>query len=89
MGIWEIIVGAVALLLAVVIIIMVILQQGHQQGMGAVTGGADSFLSKGKARTVDAMLAKVTKFVAILFFVVVIALNAISFFVYSGTAVSA
>ncbi|MGN0538110.1 MAG: preprotein translocase subunit SecG [Acutalibacteraceae bacterium] len=82
MGLWEIILGALVLLIAVFIIITVILQEGHQQGIGTVTGGADSFLSKGKARTADAMLAKLTKFVAILFFFAVIAVNIISYFVY-------
>lgn len=82
MGLWEIILGALVLVIALFIIITVILQEGHQQGIGAVTGGADSFLSKGKARTVDAMLAKLTKFVAILFFLAVIAVNIISYFVY-------
>ncbi len=82
MGLWEIIIGALVLVIALFIIITVILQEGHQQGVGAVMGGADSFLSKGKARTADAMLAKVTKFVAILFFLAVIAVNIISYFVY-------
>lgn len=82
MGLWEIIVGAVVLVVAVLIIITVILQEGHQQGIGAVTGGADSFLSKGKARTADAMLAKLTRVIAIVFFLAVIAVNVISYFVY-------
>lgn len=82
MGLWEIILGVLVLVIALFIIITVILQEGHQQGIGTVTGGADSFLSKGKARTADAMLAKLTKFVAILFFLAVIAVNIISYFVY-------
>lgn len=86
MGLWEIVIGSVALVIAIVIIFMVILQEGHQKGIGAVTGGADSFLSKGKARTVDTMLAKVTKYAAILFFLVIIALNAISYFVYGSSS---
>ena len=40
MSIWEIVLGAVLLLLAVVIVIIIMLQEGHQQGMGAVMGGS-------------------------------------------------
>ncbi|MGN0470291.1 MAG: preprotein translocase subunit SecG [Acutalibacteraceae bacterium] len=86
MGIWEIVVGAVVLLLAVIMIIVIILQEGHDAGLGTVTGGADSFMGKGKARTADAVFAKVTKYCAIAFFVVVVLLNALSYFGLTGKA---
>ena len=85
MGIWEIVVGAFVLVLSIVMIILIILQEGHQAGLGAVTGGADSFLSRGKARTADAIFAKITKYCAIVFFLLVVALNAIAFFGGSNT----
>lgn len=80
MGVWEIIIGALVLLLSVVMIIVIILQEGHDAGLGTITGGADSFAKRGKAKTADAMFAKITKFVAIGFFVFVVVLNAISYF---------
>ena len=80
MGVWEIVVGAVVLVLSIIMIILIILQEGHQAGLGAVTGGADSFLSRGKARTADALFARITKYCAVLFFILVIVLNAIAFF---------
>ena len=73
MEIAEIIVGAIVLLLSIVIIAVVLLQEGRRQGIsGAISGGADTFLSKNKARTVDAFLAKWTKVIAIAFFVLVL-----------------
>ncbi|MBQ8134016.1 MAG: preprotein translocase subunit SecG [Clostridia bacterium] len=84
MGIWEIVVGALVLLLSIIMIIVIILQEGHQAGLGAVTGGADSFLSRGKARTADAIFARVTRFCAILFFILVVLLNALAFFNLRG-----
>ena len=80
MGVWEIIIGAIVLLLSVVMIIVIILQEGHDAGLGTITGGADSFAKRGKAKTADAMFAKITKFVAVGFFVFVVVLNAISYF---------
>ena len=84
MGIWQIIVGIVVLILSVLMIIVIILQEGHDAGLGTITGGADSFTKRGKAKTADAMFAKVTKFCAILFFVFVVVLNALSYFGLTG-----
>lgn len=79
MQIAEIIVGALVLLLSIVIIVIILLQEGHRQGIsGAISGGADTFLSKNKARTVDAFLGRWTKYIAIAFFVLIVVANFIS-----------
>lgn len=58
----EIILGILVILVSLFIIAVVILQQGHRAGInGAISGGADTFLSKNKARTFDATLARLTK----------------------------
>ena len=77
----EIVLGIVLLLFAIAIIIVVLLQEGSQINLGVVTGGADTFLSKNKARSVDAFLARWTKVIAIGFFVLVIVTNIIMYFV--------
>ncbi len=76
---WEIILGILMLLVSVVIIAIILLQQGHRAGVnGAISGGADTFLSKNKARTVNAKLARLTKYIAIVFFVLALVANIIS-----------
>ncbi|MFR8230440.1 MAG: preprotein translocase subunit SecG [Anaeromassilibacillus sp.] len=80
MGVWQIVLGVVLALFSVAIIIVVLLQEGHQAGLGAITGGADTFLAKNQARTVDAFLARWTKVIAVGFFLLVIGLNALVFF---------
>lgn len=76
----EIVFGIILLLFSVAITIVVLLQEGHQQDLGAITGGADTFLSKNQARSVDAFLARWTKVIAVGFFVLVIAINAYMYF---------
>ncbi len=72
----DIIIGIVVILVSLVIIVAVLMQQGRRSGVnGAISGGADTFLSKNKARTVDAFLARFTKYLAILFFVIAILEN--------------
>ncbi len=79
MSVIEIIVGALVILVSLIIIAVVLLQQGRRAGInGAISGGADTFLSKNKARTVDALLARWTKYIAVLFFVLAIVANIIA-----------
>ena len=57
------------------VIAVVMLQSGKSAGLsGAIAGGADTFLSKNKAKSVDAKLAKMTKWVAIVWIVLTLAL---------------
>ena len=76
----QIVFGVILLLFSIAITIIVILQEGHQQNMGAITGGADTFLSKNKARSADAFPGGWTKVITIGFFALVVAINIFMFF---------
>lgn len=81
MGIFEWVFGVILLLFSVGIIVVVLLQEAHQQNSGAIMGGSsDTYLSKNKSRTKESKLANLTKFVALGFFVMVIAINIYMFF---------
>ncbi len=55
---------------------IVLMQSGKSAGLsGAVSGGADTFLSKGKAKTWDAKLAKATKWFALAFVLLTLLLH--------------
>ena len=47
---------------------------------GVISGAADTFMSKGKAKAIDAVLAKWTKWIAIAFAVLVIAANVLAIY---------
>lgn len=74
----EIIFGIVLIVLAIVIIAIILLQEGHESNMGVISGAADSFMEKGRAKTFNAFLAKWTKWIAIVFFVLVLVAMLIS-----------
>lgn len=79
MNIWEIIVGVLIALVSIVIIAVVLLQEGRRAGItGAISGGAETFLSKNQARTFEAFLSKWTKVIALVFFLLVILANFIA-----------
>ena len=80
MGVWSIVLGSVLIVAAIAIIFVIILQQGNQQGLGVVTGAADSYFSKNKARSIDAFLSRWTKVFAVVFVLIVLALNVLAYF---------
>ena len=57
---------------------VVLLQSGKRSGLsGAIAGGAETFMSKSAAKSWDAKLSKMTKWVAIVFVVLTLVLNLI------------
>ena len=55
------IVGILLMLSALVMIVTVLMQSSERTGIGAVSGAAETFFGKNKARGMDAKLALVTK----------------------------
>ena len=65
------------LLCGLAIILIVLFQSGKSQGLsGAIGGVADSFLAKNKAKTIDAKLARATKWFGAVFLVLTIGIFA-------------
>lgn len=66
----QIVVSVIYFIVALGLIAVVMLQSGKSAGLsGAIAGGADTFLSKNKAKSADARLARMTKWIAIVFMV--------------------
>ena len=75
MGTLKLVLTIVQVLAALFLTFVVLAQSGKSAGLsGAIAGGADTFLSKNKAKSVDAKLAKMTKWVAILWVLLTLAL---------------
>ena len=68
---------------ALIIILCLMQDQKQQQNMtSAITGGSnDSFYGKNEGRTKEAILNKITRFLAIVFFVVTLAINIVPTFI--------
>ena len=64
------------LLAAFVLIGIVLFQSGKSQGLSGTIGGiADSYMAKSKAKSLDAKLAKATKWVGAAFIVLTLVIN--------------
>lgn len=75
----QLIVSIIYFIVSLALVAIVMLQSGKSAGLsGAIAGGADTFLSKNKAKSADARLAKMTKWVTIVFMVLTLALCLLS-----------
>ena len=65
----ELILTIIQLVSGLAVTVIVLMQSG------AIAGGAETFLSKGKAKTLDAKLAKATKWFGLVFVVLTLVLT--------------
>ena len=62
-------------LVCIVLSVVVLLQEG-KSGLGSLAGGnSESFWSKNQSRSTNGMLAKITKILAVVFFLLALLLN--------------
>lgn len=73
-------IGIAMIIVSLVIIVVVLLQQSRRAGIGAISGGVDTFFSKNKARDMDGKISSWTKWIALVFFVLAIAASAVALF---------
>ena len=79
---YHYVLGAVLIVASIIITIIVLMQEGRSQNLsGAITGGADSFVGKSKGRTIEGKLERLTKWLLVLFFIVVMAAVLVFLFV--------
>lgn len=78
-GVIQIVGGILMLISSVLIIIVTMMQEQKQQDMGAaLSGQSDNFFGKGNVSSSrEQALARLTKLLAIIFFVVTLAVNTI------------
>ena len=78
----EIILGILILITSILVVILVLLQEGKQQGLsGAIAGGAETFFGKSKGRTMEQKLVKITRVLAIVFFVLTLGTTLLLLFI--------
>lgn len=81
MTVAQIILGAVAIVLSIVIMALIMIQQGRNDGLGAMAGGsaadAQSYFNKNQNRSRDALLSKATIVASVILVGVVVAMSLI------------
>lgn len=65
----------VFVIVSFVITVVVLMQESKSEGLGAISGAADTYWGKNKGRSMEGTLVKITKIMAILFIVIAAVLN--------------
>ena len=75
MEILRIILTVIFVLDCIGLTVIVLMQEGKQQGLGAIAGVADTYWGRNKGRSMEGGLVRATTVMAILFFVLAVILN--------------
>lgn len=78
MSIMEIICGVLLVLAAVFIVFLTLSQESKGRGLSGAIMGEGGMMEAGRTRAKDAKMAKATKIVGIIFFVVMVAVSILS-----------
>lgn len=74
----EIVLTVLEAIASIALIVVVLLQSGKESGLsGAIAGGSETYLSKSKKRGMDQMLASSTKWIALVWILLTLALSLI------------
>ena len=68
--------SVIQVLCCIAIVAVVMLQSGKSAGLsGAISGGAETFMSSGQAKSLDSKLSKATPWLSLVFVVLTLVLN--------------
>ena len=75
MGVLETILIVLEAICSVALIAVVLMQSGKEAGLGAISGSTDTYMGKNKGNTMEEKIAAATKWVALAWIVLTLALN--------------
>lgn len=75
MAVLKTILTVLFILISLVITVVILMQEGKAQGLGAISGAADTYWGKNKGRSMEGMLVKLTRIFVVLFLVLAVVLN--------------
>lgn len=75
MGALKIILTVIFILVCVALTVLVLMQEGKSAGLGAISGAAETYWGKNKGRSMEGLLVKITKILAVLFMLIAAILN--------------
>ncbi len=71
----KIILTILFIIVCIALIVLVLMQEGKSAGLGSISGAAETYWGKNKGRSMEGLLVKLTKIVAVSFVALAIVLN--------------
>lgn len=75
MGALRITLTIIFIIICLALTVLVLMQEGKDEGLGAISGAAETYWGKNKGRSMEGNLVRITRVLAVLFFLMAIVLN--------------
>ncbi len=75
MGVLRWLLTIIMILVSIALVVVVLMQEGKAQGLGAISGAAETYWGKNKGRSMEGILVKATVGLVVAFFVLALLLN--------------
>ena len=80
---YQYVLAIVLVIVCVVTVIVVLLQESRSAGLsGAIAGGAETFFGKGKGKSMEKKLEKITKILVVALFILTLGITVLFMFLY-------
>ena len=71
----RVVINIIFILVCVALTVLVLMQEGKSAGLGSISGAAETYWGRNKGRSMEGMLVKITKILAVFFMLVAVVLN--------------
>lgn len=71
----RVVINIIFILVCVALTVLVLMQEGKSAGLGSVSGAAETYWGRNKGRSMEGMLVKITKILAVFFMLLAVVLN--------------
>lgn len=68
-------INIIFILVCVALTVLVLMQEGKSAGLGSISGAAETYWGRNKGRSMEGMLVKITKILAVFFMLLAVVLN--------------
>ena len=75
MGALRVVINIIFILVCVALTVLVLMQEGKSAGLGSISGAAETYWGRNKGRSMEGMLVKITKILAVFFMLLAVVLN--------------
>ena len=71
----KIVITVLFIIVCIALTVLVLMQEGKSAGLGSISGAAETYWGKNNGRSMEGMLVKITKGLAVSFMVLAVILN--------------
>ena len=71
----RVVINIIFILVCVALTVLVLMQEGKSARLGSISGAAETYWGRNKGRSMEGMLVKITKILAVFFMLLAVVLN--------------